>query len=458
MNKWAVVVLAAGKGRRMNSSLPKVLHPFCGKEMVRYVLEAVQPLVDGPVVVVISPESRKVSNLISSSVEYVEQIKPKGTGQALLEAEKVLNGRASNVLVLYGDTPLITSFTLIKLMERHQAANATITLVTSDLVSPSGLGRVERNSEGEITNIIEESEATNSQMAIKEINGGVYAFKSNWLWPALLQVRAVENGEYYLTKLIEIAAKDEVPVESVFPREPGEVFGVDNKLKLAEAESVMRRRILDGWMMSGVTVVDPVTTYVDSTVTVGSNTTVYPNTTITGATSIGSECHIGPNTMIYNSAIQENCKVFASVLENVKLEASVNVGPYSYIRSGTYLENGVRVGNSAEIKNSHIGRGTTMGHFSYLGDSEIGKNVNIGAGTVTCNFDGIEKHKTIIEDDVFIGSGTMLVAPVRVGARAKTGAGSVITRDVLPDTLVAGIPARNLHGLDPVAESKLDKT
>lgn len=457
MNKWAVVVLAAGKGRRMNSSLPKVLHPLCGKEMVRYILETVQPLVDGPVVTVISPESREISNLISGSVEYVEQVEPKGTGKALLETEKVINERASNILVLYGDTPLITSFTLTQLMERHQRANATISLVTSEVVSPSGLGRIERDSEGGIINIIEESEATNSQMAIKEINGGVYAFKSNWLWPALLQINAVKNGEYYLTKLIEIASKEELPIESISPRETVEVLGVDNKLKFTEAESIMRRRILDDWVMSGVTIVDPVTTYVDSTVTVGSNTIIYPNTTLAGTTSIGSECHIGPNTMIYDSAIQGKCKVVASVLEDVKLETSVNVGPYSYLRSGAYLENGVRIGNGAEIKNSRIGQGTTMGHFGYIGDSEIGKNVNIGAGTVTCNFDGIDKHKTIIEDDVFIGSGTMLVAPVRIGARAKTGAGSVITRDVLPDTLVAGVPARNLHELDDQMESDLDQ-
>ena len=424
----------------MNSQLPKVLHTVCGKEMLRHVVDAVQAVIDGPVVVVTSPDAHQVRQCLGDTVEYVEQAEPKGTGHALLEAERVLDGRASHVMVLYGDTPLILPATLARLREEHQSA--AITFLTSDTVSADGLGRVVRDAAGQVTAVVEEAQASEEQRAIAEVNGGVYAFETAWLWPALQELTPAPVGEYYITDLVAIAAGSDMTVTTIASDEAMETLGVDNRVRLAQAEKAMRQRILDAWMLAGVTVVDPATTYMDATVTLERDTIIYPNTTLSGQTRIGSRCHLGPGTMVYDSIIEDDCKVASSVLEGAHLEPFVDVGPFSHLRPGAYLEREVHIGNYAEVKSSRIGRGTQVGHFSYVGDAEVGMGVNIGAGAITCNFDGIQKHRTVIEDGVFIGSDTMLVAPVRVGARARTGAGAVVTRDVPPDTLVVGMPAR----------------
>ncbi|MCZ6789583.1 MAG: bifunctional UDP-N-acetylglucosamine diphosphorylase/glucosamine-1-phosphate N-acetyltransferase GlmU [Chloroflexi bacterium] len=448
MNQWAVVVLAAGQGARMSSRLPKVLHSVCGREMLRYVVDASRTTLDSPVVVVVGPDADQIRDSLGDTVEYVEQAEPKGTGRALLEAEALLDGRASHLLVLYGDTPLVTPATLARLVERHQTANTTVTFVTSDGVPTEGLGRVERDAEGRVVQVVEEAQASEEQRSIAEVNGGLYAFETTWLWAALREITPASNGEYYLTDLVGMAVRAGMAVGTVAPDEPIEILGVDNQVRLAQAEGAMRRRILDSLMLTGVRVVDPATTYVDATVSVGPDTTIYQNTTLAGQTRIGSRCHLGPGAMVYDSVIQDDCKVVASMLEGAYLEASVAVGPYSHLRHDTYVERDVYIGNYAEVKNSRIGRGTQMSHFSYIGDAEVGQGVNIGAGVITCNFDGEQKHRTIVEDGAFIGSDTMLVAPVRIGARARTGAGSVVNRDVPPDTVVVGVPARVLHRRD----------
>ena len=432
----------------MNSQLPKVLHPVCGKEMLRYVVDASRAVMDGPVVVVVGPDAGQIRDSLADTVEYVEQPEPRGTGRALVEAEELLDGRASHLLVLYGDTPLITPATLARLVEQHEAASTAVTFVTSDGVPTDGLGRVARDAQGRVMEVVEEALASEEQRAIAEVNGGVYAFEATWLWAALREITPASNGEYYLTDLVGMAARAGMVVGTLAPDAPNEILGVDNRVRLAQAEGAMRHRILNAWMLAGVTVLDPATTYVDVTVSIGRDTIVYPNTTLAGQTSVGSRCHLGPGAMVYDAVIGDDCKVVASMLEDVHLEVSVTVGPYSHLRPGTYVERDVHIGNYAEVKNSRIGQGTQLGHFSYIGDAEVGRDVNIGAGTITCNFDGVQKHRTIVEDGAFIGSDTMLVAPVRIGARARTGAGSVVNRDVPPEAVVVGVPARVLQGSD----------
>ena len=442
MNQWAAVILAAGQGARMNSELPKVLHQVCGKEMIRHVVDAVRADHDGPLAVVVPQDSAQLRSCLGDTVEYIEQAEPRGTGDALLSAERVLNGRASHLLVLYGDTPLVQPSTFARLMEQHRATKATVTFLTSDRAPVDGLGRVVRDGTGRVVGVIEETQANQEQRGITEVNGGVYAFEASWLWATLREVTPSPAGEYYLTDLVGMAARAGLSVVTVGPQEPLELLGVDDRVRLAQAEEVMRHRLLTFWMLAGVTVVDPSSTYIDATVSLGRDTTIYPGTTLRGDTRVGSRCHLGPGTMVYDSVIEDGCKVVSSMLEGAHLEPSVDVGPFSHLRPGAYIESGAHIGNYAEVKNSRVGRGTMMGHFSYIGDADVGKDVNIGAGAITCNFDGRQKNRTVIEDGAFIGSDTMLVAPVRVGARSITGAGSIINRDVPPDSVVVGVPAR----------------
>jgi len=442
MNDWAAVILAAGRGTRMESDLPKVLHPVCGKEMICHVVDAVRAVHIG-LVVVVPPEAIELRRCLGDSVECVEQAEAKGTGHALLQAEELLRRRASRLLVLYGDVPLILPSTLSRVMERHQATGAVVTLLTSDRVPSHGLGRVVRDeTSGQVVDVVEEADADEEQRAVVEINGGVYGFQTKWLWPALRELMPSAAEEYYLTDLIRIAAGAGAAVESVGSEDGLEILGVNNRVQLAQAEQAMRERILNRWMLMGVTIVDPVSTYIDADVTIGRDTTIYPNTTVGGKSQIGERCTLGPGSMIYDSQVGDKCKVVASMLEEAHLESSVDVGPFSHLRPGTVVERDVHIGNYAEVKNSRLGRGTKMGHFSYVGDAEVGREVNIGAGTITCNFDGVSKSRTIIEDNAFIGSDTMLVAPVRIGARSATGAGSVVNKDVPPDSVAVGAPAR----------------
>lgn len=427
----------------MESDLPKVLHRVCGKEMVRHVVDAVRAVHSGPVVVVVAPEATRVRQCLGDSVEYVEQAEARGTGHALLQAEEVLRGRASRLLVLYGDIPLILPSTLSRLMERHQVVGAMATLLTTDRVPPHGLGRIVRDkASGQVVDVVEEADADETHRAIAEVNGGVYGFQAEWLWPALRELAVSATGEYYLTDLVRMAAGAGVVVESVDSEEGLEVLGVNNRVQLAQAEQAMRERILRGWMLAGVTIVDPASTYIDAGVTIGRDTTVYPNTTLGGKSQIGERCALGPGSMIYDSVVGDDCKVVASMLEGARLESRIDVGPFSHLRPGSVVERDVHIGNYAEVKNSRLGRGTKMGHFSYVGDADVGREVNIGAGAITCNFDGVNKNRTIIEDNVFIGSDTMLVAPVRIGARSAIGAGSVVNKDVPPDSVAVGMPAR----------------
>ena len=425
----------------MNSRVPKVLHPICGKEMLTLVVDLCEQAGLDRIVVVVPRDSQAIRDSLGSRVTYVEQSEPLGSGHALLQARSALSS-VNNVVALSGDVPLIQVETLSEMMRLHKEGEACITLLTSTNSDPDGLGRVVRSTYGSIKAVVEQSEANEAELAVAEINGGAYCFRAPWLWDNLSGLPPSPKGEILLTDLVALAADQRMPVESVRSRDPAETLGVNTRVQLARAEAVLRQRMREAWMLRGVTMPDPASVYVGAAVELGQDTVLLPNTHVTGESRIGSNCEIGPNTIVTDSLLGDNCKIVASVIEGSTLDEGVKVGPFSHVRPGSHLDNGVRIGNFAEVKNSRLRRGTVSGHFSYIGDAEVGADVNIGAGTVTCNFDGEKKNRTVIGDEAFIGSDSMLVAPINIGARSSTGAGSVVTQNVPPDSIAVGVPAR----------------
>jgi len=438
----AAVILAAGQGTRIKSDLPKVLHPVCGKPMVLHALEAVQGVSEEPPVLVIGVGAERVRATLGDRARYVVQEQQLGTGHAVLQAKSLLAGESDAVLVTCADMPLLRPETVAQLIERQQRSHATITMLTVVQDNARGFGRVLRDAFGVVQAVVEEADATPDQLAIRELNTGVYCFAAGWLWEHLEQIPVSARGEYYLTDLVGMAAAQGRNIEAVIVDDLTEMLGINTRVHLAEAEAAMRQRINEKWMLAGVTIIDPAITYIQAGVTLGRDTVVYPNTFIEGQTRIGLYCEIGPNAVVRDSTLGDHCIVFGSVVEGAVLEDHVDIGPFAHLRKGAHLAQGVHMGNFGEVKNSYLGPGTKMGHFSYIGDTSTGANVNIGAGTITCNYDGQRKHRTEIEDGAFIGSDTMLVAPVRVGKQAKTGAGAVVTRDVPPGRVAYGVPAR----------------
>jgi bifunctional UDP-N-acetylglucosamine pyrophosphorylase/glucosamine-1-phosphate N-acetyltransferase len=442
MSRLGVVILAAGQGTRMRSRLPKVLHSIAGRPMVLYALDAVAGLVDSKPVLVVGHGAEAVQRAVGDAASFVLQEQQLGTGHAVLQARRVLQGHADTVLVLYADMPLLSPGTVRQLVEAHQTHTGPITMLTCIHDDAMGFGRILRNTQGGVIGIIEEAQATPEQLAIKELNPGVYCFNGEWLWDHLAHLPLSPKGEYYLTDLIHMTIAEGHAVESIVVRDPLETLGVNDRVQLAQVESVIRQRVRERLMRAGVTMTDPDSTYIDALVQVGEDTVIYPNTHLQGNTRIGTDCQVGPNTIIRDSAVGDRCRVLAAVIEEAVIENEVSIGPFAHLRKGAHLADRVHIGNFGEVKNSNLGPGVKMGHFSYVGDATIGPDVNIGAGSITCNFDGVQKQETVIEEGAFIGSDTMLVAPVKVGARAKTGAGSVVTHDVPPDTTVVGVPAR----------------
>ena len=452
MSTSAALVLAAGRGVRMKSVLPKVLHRVCGAQMLRLVVDSTLEAGSGPTTVVVGPKADEIKEALGDRVTYVEQAEPLGSGHAVLQARTRLGG-AENITVRNGDVPLVRPETLRLVMHRHLESRPCITLLTAIVRNPDGLGRIVRGEDGKIDAVVEEADADEGTFAIKEVNAGVYCFSSAWLWPALERLTPSASGETYLTDLVELASREGMGIESVDVEDTDETLGVNTRVQLAEVEAAMRSRIRNRWMLSGVTMPDPASVYIDIDAKLGADTMVLPNTHITGASRIGAGCEIGPNTIIDGSDVADHCRVFASVVEGSRLEDRVEVGPFSHIRPGSRLESGVRIGNFGEVKGSHLGPGTKSPHFSYIGDAEIGASVNVGAGTVTCNYDGVRKHRTRIEDGAHIGSSSMLVAPVTIGARSATGAGAVVTRDVPPDSLAVGVPAKSRPKKPPMGRA-----
>jgi bifunctional UDP-N-acetylglucosamine pyrophosphorylase/glucosamine-1-phosphate N-acetyltransferase len=438
----SVIILAAGEGTRMKSSLPKVLHPLAGRPMIDYAVDAVIGLSEAKPILVIGVGADQLKNELGDRVRYALQEEQLGTGHAVLQARSLLADESEIVLVTYGDMPLLRTETLQALIKHHRQTDPVITMLTVEQDDARGFGRVVRSPTGAVTAVVEEAVATPEELTIRELNAGVYCFAANWLWTRLERIPLSAKGEYYLTELVGMAVAEGSRVEALKVDDPSEVLGVNSRVHLAEVETAFRQRINRRWMLEGVTVIDPATTYIEVSVTLGRDTVVYPNTHLEGRTVIGAGCRIGPNTIIRDSTLGDRCVVLASVVEGSTLENDVDIGPFGHLRKGAHLASGVHMGNFGEVKNAYLGSRTKMGHFSYVGDATIGADVNIAAGTITCNYDGERKHHTEIEDGVFIGSDTMLVAPVRIGRGAKTGAGSVVTRDVPPGSLAFGVPAR----------------
>ena len=446
--KTEVIILAAGKGTRMVSSLPKPLHPLLGKPLIEYVLAVVQPLSDNPPVMVIGHGGEEIQRTFAEKARFVVQGDLLGTGHAVQQAETILKDSTGLVLVVYGDMPLVLRQTLEKLIETQKGHTGPVTILTMIEEAPRGFGRVVRDGLGQIQAIIEEADATPEQLKITELNAGMYCFQAAWLWENLKKLELSPKGEYYLTDLVGVAVEANQVVASVQVEDSQELLGINNRVHLAEASQILREKINQGWMLSGVSIIDPQSTFIDPAVQIGQDTVILPNTFLQGDTSIGKNCLIGPGTRVYNSQIGDRCEIEFSVVEESRIEDNVDIGPFSHLRRGAHLASGVHVGNFGEIKDSYLGEGSKLGHFSYVGNAQIGKDVNIGAGTITCNYDGEKKHQTIIRDGVFIGSDSMLVAPVEIGENATTGAGSIVTKDVPPDTVVVGIPARIISKKD----------
>ena len=442
------VILAAGEGTRMKSAIPKVLHPILGRPMIWYVLQSVRQITDSQPIIVVGPGAEAIRDIVGESAAFVTQAERLGTGHAVMQAESLLRGHTDLVLVLYADMPLLTADTLQLLVDSQRDHQGPITMLTNLSEDPRGFGRILRSEDGKIQAIVEEAQATSQQLKIRELNTGVYCFNSDWLWGALARIPLSPKGEYYLTDLAEIAVSDQLTVQSVTLEASEETIGINTRVHLAEASVCMQRRINHDLMLSGVTMIDPASVFIEPGVTVGQDTVIWPNTYLHGRTQIGERCNLGPNTIIRDSQIGNRCKVLASVLEGAILENEVEMGPFARLRKGAHLADGVHMGNFGEVKNSYLGPGTKMGHFSYMGDATLGSNVNIGAGTITCNYDGKQKYKTSIGADAFIGSDTMLVAPVNLGEGAQTGAGSVVTKDIPAHTLAVGMPARAIRKLE----------
>ena len=440
------IILAAGKGSRMRSKKTKLLHTLRGHTLIDLDLDSHALFTSRQPLVVVGTDADQVMRVVGDRGVCALQSVALGTGHAVKVARDACTGPVPHqVIVTYGDMPLIRQATLQGLVAEQTRTGASVVLLTMQEKNPRGFGRIIRNNDGTVAAIVEEVACTLEQLAITELNPGVYCFDGTWLWHAIDELRPNPiKGEYFVTDLVEIAKRSGRTVHAVHAIDNQELIGINTRIDLADAESIFRARINRGHMLNGVTIVDPATTYIDPEVIIGPDTTILPNCHLLGATLIGEDCLIGPNCMLVSAAVGNRCQIKQSVIEDSSLEADVRMGPFSRIRAGTHIHAHATIGNFAEMKNTNFGSRSQAGHFSYAGDADVGEGVNYSAGVITANFDGAKKHRTVIEDGAFIGSSTVLRAPVRIGARARTGAGSVVTRDVPAGVTVAGVPARPL--------------
>jgi bifunctional UDP-N-acetylglucosamine pyrophosphorylase/glucosamine-1-phosphate N-acetyltransferase len=451
MENVAAVILAAGKGTRMKSGLVKVLHPAAGRPMIAWPVEAALAAGAAPVVLVVGHQADAVRSAFRSipEIRSALQVEQLGTGHAVACAREQLAGFSGTVLILCGDTPLLRVETLLGLIRFHREQSASLTVLTAAMNNPYGYGRVVRDGSGRVVRIVEQKDATPEEQAICEINSGIYCMEAGFLYANIGSISS-DNAqqEFYLTDLVSIAAAKGLTCLGRCTDDPDEIMGVNDRAQLAEASRILRRRINCDLMCSGVSLVDPEHTYIDHGVSIGPDTVIYPNCTISGATIIASGCTIENGVTIKDCTIGEGCHIKAgSVLEGSQLLAEVSVGPMAHLRPGTVLNDHVKIGNFVETKKIVMGEGSKASHLTYLGDAEIGRNVNIGCGTITCNYDGVNKHRTIIGDDVFIGSDVQLVAPVEVGRNSLVAAGTTVTMEVPPDSLaISRVPQVNKVG------------
>lgn len=436
MSNRFVIILAAGQGTRMKSKLYKVLHPVCGKPMVRHVLEQMKDLKAEKIVTVVGHGADMVKSELGDECQYVLQAEQLGTAHAVMQTKELLKGKQGTTLVVCGDTPLLKAETINALMDHHIKQNAKATILTSFADDPTGYGRIIRNEQGHVEKIVEHKDATDEEKQVREINAGTYCFDNESLFNALEKV-SNENaqGEYYLPDVIEILKSEGEIVTAYSTDDFTETLGVNDRVALSQAEKIMRQRINEKHMRNGVTIIDPEQTYIESDVVIGQDTIIYPGTIIKGKTTIAEDCVIGPHTEIVNCSVDSETTIRQSVAHDSQIGASVQIGPFSHIRPQSHIYDEVRIGNFVEVKKSTFGKGSKASHLSYIGDAEVGDNVNIGCGSITVNYDGVNKFKTIIEDNVFIGCNSNLVAPVKIGEGAYVAAGSTITKDVPSEAL-----------------------
>jgi bifunctional UDP-N-acetylglucosamine pyrophosphorylase / glucosamine-1-phosphate N-acetyltransferase len=439
MRPLAAVILAAGKGTRMRCKTPKVIQPVAGRPMILYALEATATLQAAPVVVVIGHQAGDITRMLpADGWRAVEQTEQLGTGHAMRQTEEILKDFPGDVVVLHADVPLLRGETLQRLVETHRRSGAVATLLTAVMEQPGRLGRVVRENNGNVARIVEALDASEAEHAIREINTGTYCFQANFLFPALHDLTSDNaKGEYYLTDVIGAACRSGLVVQAVQSDDWREAVGVDSKADLARAEALIRQQALERLMASGVTIIDPQTTYVHPEVQVGCDTVLHPHTHLLGKTVIGEDCEIWPNTVIRDSTLEDGVTVFPScVIAGSTIAAGAHVGPFAHLRPESALGKRVRIGNFVEVKKSSIGDDSKASHLSYIGDVVMGKDVNVGAGFIACNYDGEKKNETIIEDEVFIGSDSQIIAPLRIGRGAYIATGTTVRKEVPPQALV----------------------
>ena len=448
-------VLAAGQSKRMRSKIPKILHPCAGKPLLRWSLDAAAAAGARPVVV-LSPDTEAAAReILPHGTSVAIQSEMRGTGDAVRVAIGATDARAGEVFVIYGDTPTLSAATLDRLRSLRAERGAAVVLLTGKVGTENAYGRIVRDTAGDVQRIVESRVATVEERELPESNLGAYAIDLAWLRTAITKLKPNSTGEVFFTDVVDIAIADGKRVAAFCTPHPGEGMGVNTRVELAAAEAVLRRRIREKLMLDGVTFDDPESTTVDDTVRIAADAVIERGCILEGATTIGTDSRVGPYSIVRDTTVGARCIVEASVLEGATLEDDVRIGPFSHLRPGAYLEQGVGMGNFGEVKAARLRKGTKMHHFSYVGDADVGERVNIGAGTITMNFDGVNKHRTTIGNDAFIGSDTLLRAPITIGEGAVTGAGAVVTKDVAPGMLAVGVPARSIKKVvKPVMKAK----
>ena len=442
-SRTVAIVLAAGLGTRMKSRRPKVLHELCGRPMLGYVLDAAGAATGRRPLVVYSPQSAAIVDAFADTADFALQPEPRGTADALAAALAALPGDVAEILVVYGDVPLLQADLLTALLDEHHESGAAISLVSVITLDPAALGRVVRDDAGAVSGIVEARDATDDELEIDEINAGIYVMDVGWLRVRMADLRPSRaTGELYLTELVALARADGRAVSTVEVGDDGTLLGINDRAQLADATYRLRERINDRHLLAGVTMHDPSTAYIDADVTIAADVVLESNVALRGRSSIGAGTVVGSGAQIIYSVVGRDCRVWASVLESSEVEDEVTIGPFAHLRPGSSIGRGAKLGNYAEVKNSRLEAGVQQHHMSYLGDAHVGARANIGAGTITANYDGTRKTRTTIGTGAFIGVDTMLVAPVEVGDGARTGAGAVVTRDVPAGKLAVGVPAR----------------
>lgn len=455
MTNIFAVVLAAGQGTRMKSKLYKVLHPVCGKSMVEHVIDNINTLDVNRIVTVIGHGAEMVKQALGEKSEYVLQAEQLGTAHAIMQAEQLLGQLEGTTLVVCGDTPLIRPETMKALFEHHVQTNAKATILTAIAEDPTGYGRIIRNEQGQVAQIVEQKDANEEQKLVKEINTGTYCFDNKTLFETLKLVNNDNaQGEYYLPDVIEILQKKGEVVSAFVTDNFDETLGVNDRYALSQAEELMRTRINEYHMRNGVTIINPATTHISAYAVIGRDTIIKPGTIIEGKTVIGEDCVIGPNSHVVNSTIGDRTTIHSSAIFDSEIGSDTAVGPYAHLRPQSSLGDHVKIGNFVEVKKSTIGDNTKVSHLSYIGDAEVGENVNVGCGSITVNYDGKNKFKTVIEDNVFIGCNSNLVAPVTVKSNSYVAAGSTITKEV-PSEALAIARARQENKLNYIHKLNL---